>query len=159
LGARFPLRNLHVCGGMRRARPSSPAPSPWAVSITSIRASLGSGVSMKCCLSCRHWERASRKVPVDVERVRSSDLIEVRYGGRALRVEALDWKLAQPMRPRDLLARRLCLYGRGIVWPWSECANYVGKASSAEQSLCQAGLECEFSPVCPKLRILTSYVV
>lgn len=93
-----------------------------------------------------------------MERVTSAESIEVEYRGRSLKVQAPDWKLAQSMTLSDLRARRLCLYGRGVVWPWSDCPNHTA-ADMTERSPCQAGLECRFSPRCPKLRSLSSYVV
>lgn len=112
---------------------------------------------MKCCVSCQYWEKASKRVPIDVVRVAKADSIDVQYEGKVLKARGWDWRLAHPVTLGEIRARRLCFYGKGMVRPWEECRGFLAKVPMGV-TLCQAGQECDFSARCPKLRQLISYV-
>lgn len=114
---------------------------------------------MKCCYSCRFWEKASKSVPIDVRKVMSKNrYFEVEFAGRSARIPHWEWKLVKPMSLKDQRSLRLCLYGtKGTVCPWDECEDYEPKVADG-LTLCQAGGGCMHSETCPKYSSMTSYI-
>ena len=115
--------------------------------------------AMKCCYSCRFWEKASKSVPIDVRKVVSKDrFFEVEFAGRSAKIPHWEWKLVEPITLKDLRLLRLCMYGtKGTVWPWDECDDYEPKAVDS-LTLCQVGRGCMYSGRCAKYSSMTSYI-
>ncbi len=112
---------------------------------------------MKCCRSCRYWDYASRKVPINALKVIERDkFISVRLGNREARVYS--WKWIPKNYEEYLMARymRVCFYGGKIVFPWDVCKYYEPKYG--DKALCEIG-SCEYSGICQLFkRNITPYI-
>lgn len=113
---------------------------------------------MKCCYSCVYWDKAGKKVPIDVKKVvDGSREVEVRFGEKSVKMRGWRWRLEKPMRLREIRSLRLCVYGRGVISPWDECSNYLPKFSHGVLA-CQLGnSKCPYQSECRKHR-RTSYI-
>jgi len=112
---------------------------------------------LKCCRSCRYWDKASKKVPIDVVKVVSDkEYITISLGSRIVKIRSWKWV------PKDMekykLARimRVCFYGKGIITPWDECQYYEGMYG--DRLYCDVS-NCEYSMYCPKFRSEKTYYI
>jgi len=113
---------------------------------------------MKCCFSCKYWDRASKKVPLDVRKVPKEDeYIEVSLNDKKVYIKSWEWVAREQISLKTLSRRRLCFYGKGIIEPWDECENYIPKYSNG-MVYCRIKGDCEFSKICPKFQSLFSYI-
>jgi len=114
---------------------------------------------MKCCFSCLFWDKASKKVPIDVRKVaRKNRSLVVEFAGRSERIPGWDWRLVEPTSLKDLRSLRLCVYGtKGIVRPWDDCENHEPKVADG-LTFCQVGGDCVHVERCPRYGSLTSYI-
>lgn len=113
---------------------------------------------MKCCLSCKHWDETSKKVPIDVKKVPKKDeYVEVTFNDKRVYIQSWDWVIKERVSLKALLRKRLCFYGKGVIEPWDECENYIPKYSIG-LVYCKIKGECEFSKICPKYSSLFSYI-
>lgn len=106
---------------------------------------------LKCCYSCVYWKVASKKIPIDVKKKPlKNEFLEVSFENVSVRIPAWDWETTKPIRLSEILRKRLCLYGKGIVEPWDECENYKPK-SEDKKTICQIDtVKCEYADICPK---------
>ncbi len=112
---------------------------------------------MKCCRSCKYWDKASKKVPIDVVKVIDKEnFIVFRFGSKEAKVPSWKWV------PKDLskyyLAKfmRVCFYGKGIVLPWDECEYY--EAKFGDKLYCDIS-KCEYSNYCPKFKSSKTFYI
>lgn len=112
----------------------------------------------ECCYSCRNWDKASKKVPIDVRKVpRKGEFIELKSLGKSVKIQAWDWETLKPIRLDQITSLRLCFY-KGVVKPWSRCDNYFPKLPD-KRTICYSEDSCEYSARCPIYRTLTSYIM
>lgn len=105
---------------------------------------------VKCCYSCVYWETASKKIPVDVrKKPLKNEFVEVSLGNFSVKIQAWDWETVKPVKLSEILRKRLCLYGKGIIEPWSKCENYQPKFEN-EKVACQLKIGCEYKEICPE---------
>ena len=113
---------------------------------------------MKCCRSCRKWDLASKKVPIDVRKVvKAGEFIEIGLKDRVVRIPAWDWETKEPISLEKLSMLRLCFYGKGAVEPWNECKNYE-PAYPNGLTFCRIDDKCEHFRWCPKYQNMISYI-
>jgi hypothetical protein len=105
-----------------------------------------------------NWDRASRKVPIDVRKVLSQeDFIEISFKDKVVKLPAWSWETVKPISASRLSMLRLCFYGKGIIEPWGECNNYVPKYPH-QQVYCKVEDRCEYAKFCPKYQTMLSYI-
>ena len=105
---------------------------------------------MKCCRSCKYWDLASKKVPIDALKVIDKDnYIIIKLGNKEAKIPS--WKWIPKDMSKYYLAKymRVCFYGKGIVTPWDECQYFEGKYG--DEVLCKVS-RCEFAEICPKFK-------
>lgn len=69
---------------------------------------------MKCCFSCLFWDKASKKVPIDVRKVvRKDRSFVVEFAGRPERIQGWDWRLVEPISVKDLLPQAMRVWNEG----------------------------------------------
>jgi len=112
----------------------------------------------ECCRSCKYWDKASKKVPIDVHKVpKRGEYIELLSAGKSVKIQAWDWETYEPLRLDEIALLRFCFY-KGIVKPWSICNNYLPKLPD-RRTLCYSESGCEYSVKCPIYKALTSYIM
>lgn len=105
---------------------------------------------IKCCFSCFYWDFASKRIPIDVKKKPlKNEFIEVVFRDTTVKLEAWDWETIKPLRLSEVLRKRICFYGKGIVEPWDECKNYKPKFKDSMLA-CQTNNGCEYMYLCPK---------
>jgi len=105
---------------------------------------------IKCCFSCFYWDFASKRIPIDVKKKPlKNEFIEVVFRDTTVKLEAWDWETIKPLRLSEVLRKRICFYGKGIVEPWDECKNYKPKFKD-NMLACQTNNGCEYMHLCPK---------
>ncbi|RLG92525.1 MAG: hypothetical protein DRO36_01075 [Candidatus Hecatellales archaeon] len=106
---------------------------------------------LKCCRSCVYWDFASKKVPVDVrKKPLKNEFLEVSFENHSVKIPAWEWKTVKPIKLSEILRRRVCFYGKGVVEPWDECENYKPKFEDGRVACQLENVGCEYSDVCPK---------
>lgn len=104
---------------------------------------------VECCRTCIHWEEASKKLPIDVRRVRPREdlAVEIVFQGRTVRIPAWEYETVKPIKLSEASRRRICLYSsKIIVEPWDKCENYRFNGKLGE-NFCRF---CEYRRVCPR---------
>jgi len=105
---------------------------------------------MKCCRSCVYWDKASRKVPIDVYKViNRNEKIIVEFRGKKAEIYGWKWVPKDPSKLSMAIYSRVCFYGKGIILPWDECEYYEAKYPG--KLFCDVS-KCEFENICPKFR-------
>ena len=113
---------------------------------------------MECCYSCKYWDKASRKIPINVRKVvRTEESIEIIFKDRVIKIPSWIWVPNKPIGADMVRYMRFCFYGKGLIKAWDKCENYEPKYSEGK-AYCEIGGKCMFRDICPKLKRFLSYI-
>ncbi|RLG60394.1 hypothetical protein DRN86_02610 [Candidatus Geothermarchaeota archaeon] len=113
---------------------------------------------MICCYSCKYWDKASKKIPINAVKVIDEGIkISIKFRDKTVEIPGWRWIPKEPKKLAMIKYLRFCFYGKGLITPWDECENYFPK-HPGQKAICEIGI-CPYNLICPKFRSKKTFYI